>query len=217
MEMTQLPEPEATLADLMTVLRVVHQGGQWATQQAHEIFDQWGAEPEPYLFGDMVRFRMKRYLDKAGQEVEDDLTWERQELRNNGIFLKYGKYRIRIWKAERGGYLPDMGTASTARLRYCRQLELPLGLGEVPPDGPYNLVVLWSVDHNYNLRDMRLVCPKAGQGSPTAIDEYWNVQIPDPITSLSPPAPVVEEAEDVDDLDHIQPLDLPQTGPESAE
>jgi hypothetical protein len=214
-----LPEPEPTLEDLSPVLREIYQALQHGAQQGREVFELWGYDPEAYLFGDMVRFHAGRFLDRAGLKVRDDISFRRHEIRNNGLFLTLSKYRLKIWKADRHGSLPDPGV-SMARVSYCRQLHLPFAWTDAGAalEGPFNLIVLWSCDSNRNIHEVRLVCPAASPASPTAIDEYWNVVVPDPVTTIRPAVAAPEPAAEVevDDLD-IAPLDLPETGTDAEE
>lgn len=176
---------ETVLKDLRPLFPLLYEALEVGAQAAREYFDELCKPIEPYLAADIARYHAREFLLERGQAVSD-LRYKNTP--NIGLYLEYGKYRIRIWKTS-DGYLPYPGTSRSKEL-FLRQITLDdvLGLGI---EERLNLVVLWDVDSEYRLKYVKLVCPK--KKTVGRIEALWSYVIPHPAYGVQEPQVWTEE------------------------
>ena len=113
----------------------------------------------------LVRLHVKSGLVGYGFDCRD--------IPNTGIFFTYGRYPIRILKADEGE-LPVPGHSRKRQDFYgqARSLELFPRRTQQQTDGP-NLVYLWDVNADYFVDSLKLICPKAGGGTRGSVETHW--------------------------------------------
>ncbi len=218
MKNTSIPEPDVVLEELSPVLPFIYRGMEGAIQQTRDFFPE-GKPVDAALAPNLVRYYMKVYVDEkspAESQLSVRNQFSRQPLPNNGLFLHFGSYQIRILKADEGE-VPLPGP-SRARRRFYQQT-LPDWAeiaGEDRPN-PVNLVIIWDVNSQYALNDLSIACPKDVEDGRGAVELHWRADIPHPAsTQVSDTDSRAQDtdAEDIDDLD-LTPKEPPTTGTES--
>ena len=187
------------------MLPFIYAGVEAAIEQTRDFFPE--EKPvDAALAPNLVRYYVKEYIDsKSPANSQPSISYEfnRESLPNNGLFVHFGPYRIRILKADEGD-LPLPGP-SRARRRFYQQT-LPLWAevsGEDKPN-PVNLVVLWDVNSEYVLNDLSIACPKDVGESHGSVQCHWRAEISHPaLTQANDADSLVQDmdAGNVDDLD----------------
>ncbi len=139
----------------------------------------------------MVRLHVKSGLAGLGFDCRD--------IPNTGLFFTYGKYPVKIFKADEGE-LPVPGQSRKTQDYYGQEHSLQLFPQETQQqtDGP-NLIYLWDVNDDYFVDSLKLICPKAGGGTRGSVAIHWED------TLLSPKQWAREQGER--DLNGIQVLE----------
>ncbi len=166
--MQNVPEPKAVLEDLSRLVPVIYDALESSLHYTREYFSERNQKVDPYLAPGLVRYNAKLYLRATGQSAED--YFDLGTMANNGLLLTYGRYRIRILKSDDGD-LPAPGP-SKAKQAFYHQLPLIFSSGK-DDDDPINLVAVWDVTSDYRLREISLVCPKAGNTSRSSVEKHW--------------------------------------------
>lgn len=178
-----------TLAELAPVIAILFPAIEAAVHESRDFFPE-DSPVDAALFPNLVRYFVKVSLNARGLvAVEEDQPLIKHEiLPNNGLYLEYGRRRIRIRKADHGG----IPIASSGSLRdFYEQDSLFADAIEFQ-----NLILLW--DSVNGVVELKLACPKTRDG-----DIHWLEPVPHPAeTHEATPA---EEAE-VFDL----PISLPE-------
>ena len=205
MNTTNTPTDEIVLRDLTLLTPVVHRALESATLQTREFFDEMGKPINLSLAPCLVRYFAKEFLDGAGHQVveeEEEVEYQRQSLANNGLLLHCSRYWIRILKADQDG-LPAAGPSGAKQAFYAQQLPLRFLDSEGVDEQPHriNLVILWHVDHLYNLTKFSIAYPKAA--SETRSEVHWHVDIPHPIHTMMSNGSVGSGDDIVDDLEIV--------------
>ena len=96
-----------------------------------------------------------------------------RDIPNTGIFFTYGRYPIRILKADEGE-LPVPGHSRKRQAFYGQapSLELFPRKTQRQTDGP-NLIYLWDVNADYFVDSLKLICPKAGGDTKGSVETHW--------------------------------------------
>jgi hypothetical protein len=164
----------AVLADISQIVPYIYESLERAIMDSTGFFPQ-GEPVDPFLFPNLVRYYAHRYLADAPKEI-DGFVIER--LSNNGLFLVFGGYHIRVWKADEG-QLPAAGN-SERRLEFFEQPELFPGMRLL------KLAIIWDTTNRGTLKNLMLVCPK-GDGNPSTEtgQAHWQIEIPHPAMSVA--------------------------------
>lgn len=204
-----LPDPAVILKATAPATSLIYEALENGFQQTRTFFDGMGKPINRFLFPNLVRYFVKEHLTSAGQDVIEEEETEVQSLEmaniaNNGLFMVFGGYQIRILKADRGG-LPHPGHSRAKRGFYAQQSSFfPLLNGELRVTS-LNLVVLWDNLLNHSLAALRMVCPKDCSGDPLTIDVYFNEAIPHPATLAKPKSSEAARiGRELDDLDEME-------------
>jgi hypothetical protein len=111
-----------------------------------------------------TRYLCKKYL--ASQSVlaedEEDSSFEMGQVSNCGLCLNGSRSQLRILKATVNG-IPK-ATSGARSLFYCSNqyllpFEAPIGALQ-PSETPLSLIVLWSLDGDFQFKGMEIACPK---------------------------------------------------------
>lgn len=180
-------QSSAVLEEIRVIAPYVYAALERAIAESTAFFSD-GETVDPFLFPNLVRYYAHKYLEDAPKEVDGFLV---ERLSNNGIFLKFGGYLIRVWKADEG-QLPAPGN-SDGRLNFFEQPELFPGMRLL------KLAIIWDTTSKGTLRNLMLVCPK-GDGNPSSEigQAHWQIEIPHPavaVTATSNLEPIVEDLE----------------------
>ena len=200
--MPSVPSPQVALEDLSQFIPILFDAVEAATAYARDFFEKRVERVDPFFTPGLVRYITKQRLKAAGQTAEEEDSFNVGVMANNGLLLTYGPYRIRILKAD-GGDLPVAGP-SKARQAFYHQFSLGLP-GEEQWD-KVNLVVLWDVDREYQLKELLLACPKGGGTSKSSIEKHWICPIPHPIADVAAAPIRTPGATEI-----VTPADLPIT------
>jgi hypothetical protein len=189
-----IPGPEETLAQLGPLIPPLYRSIEASVQEARNFFDDRGEDIDPFLFPCLVRYHAKLLLEKTGQAAD----YELDDLANNGLYLRFAGYQIRILKSD-NGRLPVPGPSRPKQEFYNQQLEFDFmnSGSDQSHQNLLNLVVLWEVSGLRNLEKLVLVCPKAGSTTRDSVEQHWEIQIPHPAQSQEP-GQLVESVEDLE-------------------
>lgn len=190
--------PNHTL--LILLYRLIEEG----TVAANSFFDDQpdSPPPDPFLYPGIVRWHIARALDGLN---DTSITYERTELPNNGIEVRYAGQRIKVFKSTPEGELPAPGSSIARQGFYQWSL-----FGD--DEQPTNLVVMWEVDSSYNLNSVQLVCPRADGPVWKPGQQDWAITLPHPASIQM----VSEVAESEDLYYEHQGLDIEEgTGTEN--
>ncbi len=168
---------EETLLRLTPLIQSLYHALEAATQEARLYFDQRKEPADPFLFPCLVRYHAKLILNEAGQNA----NYELDDLANNGLYLRYAGFQIRVLKSD-NGRLPVPGASKQKQEFYNQQLSFGfMEANSGNPENPIlNLVVLWDVTSRQNLEPLILACPKAGSETRESVEEHWQIEIPHP-------------------------------------
>jgi hypothetical protein len=191
--MTILPDPETELQTLALLEPVLREAFETGTELACQYFEAEGLEIDRALYPEIVRYRVKQFLDTQHlHATDDDESYSRDPVRRNGLSLVYQNRRYRIWKAD-GDLIPSPGSSVARQSFLSQQTEMFLGSDGALRELQMNLVVLWNVDQNYRFRQFHLVYPAEWDGQ--RVRTHWTVQVP--MTALPrTAAPVSATADD---------------------
>ena len=197
MEITNpiFPSREIVRADIDPLLPILRQLLDDAASRARE-YPQMNLERRDLCFmSHLVRLHVKSGLVGLGFDCRD--------MANTGLFFTYGRYPIRVLKADEGE-LPVPGQSQKRQNYYeqGRSLELFPRETQQQAYGP-NLIILWDANADYFVDSLKLICPKAGGDTKASVEIHWQDII------LSPRQWAHEQGEEdrrEDDLDEIRPL-----------
>lgn len=196
--MQSVPGPKTVLEDISRLIPVIYDAFEASLNSTREYFEERNQAVDPYLAPSLVRYNTKLYLREAGQTAED--IFDLGTMANNGLLLTYGKYKLRILKADDGD-IPAPGPSKIKQAFYNQELPFVFSSGTEENDAPLNLVLVWDVANDYRLRGLSLVCPKAGNTSRSSVEKHWVWPLAMPIFSTATP--------DVGGSDAGVPEDLP--------
>lgn len=201
------PDPTEVMEALGGPLALIYEGMEASTLHAREYFDAEDREIDWTLAPCLVRSHLKHFLTQKGQRVEE---LEAERLANNGLLYRFNEYRIRILKTH-DGTIPVPGR-SKKRQDYFSQVPTQYSLTgwslayrgeEREPETNLNLVVLWDVNHEYDLGDLYLALPKSGKEPYGRVETHWTHVVPHPATGEAANTSAPDE--------HDEPEDLPLT------
>lgn len=192
-------EYEVVARDLSALFPLALEGLEAATQYIHQFFEREKKPIDYSLAPNMVRWRVKDYLQERVALLED---CEQEDIANNGLSVRYKQYHVRIWKAPLGDEPPGVPSTgrSAAKDRFLSQ-QRHFQLRFLEPERiSTNIAILWTVNANYELDKLYLACPKKAKFQNKLDDWAW-------IWPIDPEAafPVLESTEPHQD----QGLDLP--------
>lgn len=114
----KVPGPEETLAQLAPLIPPLDRSIEAAIQEARSFFDGREVNVDPFLFPCLVRYHAKLLLEEVGQTAD----YELDDLANNGLYLRFAGYQIRILKSD-NGKLPVPGPSKPKQEFYNQQLK----------------------------------------------------------------------------------------------
>lgn len=218
--MTTVPDPVVVMQDLEPFFLLLHPALEYGTFKARVYFEGDGLPIDRSFAPHFVRYWTKQELNKHGQNVlnEEEVDFELEQVNNNGLFVVFKDYQIRILKSVNHG-LPVPGHSRRRQDFYNQQTSFGFNLvsGESSPSKP-NLVILWDVDDDYNLKDLILACPKEGGTTRASVKEHWIHPVPLPVLLIKSSLEGQLVQDEVKDSDLPISLDkLTDTGTEDAE
>ena len=198
-----IPSAAEALEELEPLIPVIFGALENAVFETQEYFETRKERHDPYLAPCLVRHTTKRFLTTASFQGPTDgpsIRFALEDIANNGLCIMFGRFRIRILKADEGD-LPE--PTSHARREFYEQLAMPLptsGGGALSSNSRVNLVVLWDFDRSHDLDGLTLVCPRAGSHDDPS-RSYWRLELPHPVESARADPADSDDIDDIDDLD----------------
>ena len=164
-ESSHFPSHDIVRADVDPLLPVLRQLLDDAAGKAREYPQENLQRRDLCFMSHLVRLHVKSEL--VG------LSFDCRNIPNTGIFFTYGRYPIRVLKADEGE-LPVPGKSRKRQDFYGQAPSLELFPLETQrqTDGP-NLVYLWDVNKGYFVDSLKLICPKAGGGTKGSVETHW--------------------------------------------
>ena len=162
-----------TIKALENVPQLLYDAFEVGAQNVQEYFKN--KKTDSFLSPNIMRFVVKSYIKDSLWKVSGLKV---KDVPNNGIYLLYKNYHIRVWKhSTRYNELPTTG-GSYAKDNFLRQqISFPFSSEEKPIN---NLVVLWETDSQYQLKGLRLSQPRKCTIL-EAIKAEWSVGLDHPV------------------------------------
>lgn len=185
-------EPDIVLSDLTLLYPRIYIIVEQAISTAKDYFITKNSEVDRYLFATIVRNEIKQALDFLSNDPELlNNGYSRKELQNNGLEIYYANYNIKILKSQQG-YIPSAGK-SIAKQNFFYQPSLPFMEEQI-----VNLVIIWDVNLENELAELRLACPRQSMNYPETTLQHWSINIPSSISSTENITYFDEPVEDLD-------------------
>jgi hypothetical protein len=166
----QIPEPEQVIAEIADLVPITYSALEVGVFEARRYFEERRDEYEPHLFSALVRHSAKKHFRSRNLRAEYEIL----DLANNGLYLVYKGYPIRIRKAYRG----TVAVPGSFALEQFHAQILPLGFTDVIQP---NLFIVWDVyKPSYSLApDLYVACPRKNSARfPDAADLHWQWKLP---------------------------------------
>jgi hypothetical protein len=171
-----LETPEPALADLEAVLPETIRALEHGLQEARAYFDKNPVRFDAAAFSILVRLHAREYLHKKSLDTSE-IEIERVNL--CGLWLKLGRYEIKIWKISPDDLQKGLESEN-------RRIETQLLLMDGDePIRAYGLAIYWSSDALRHLGDVYLV--HQAYDDPRCFEWIWSRLLQHP----------ADEAEDV--------------------
>jgi hypothetical protein len=184
--------PDQVLNDLSDIHPRISQAIEGAIAQARAFFEEKSRQFDVWLFSHMVRNETKEALQRMGQTLIQG-GFEQKEMALSGLEFTFGVYCIKILKGK-DGMLPAVGR-SRAKREFFYQPSLLEQIGDYIR--PLNLVIIWNIDTNYNLVELRLACPRSAKSYPDNSSEHWSISIPPASATIIVKRPFDDPVEDL--------------------
>jgi len=161
---------------------------------AKKYFDDLNTPVEVYTLYQLIRFNTKRLLkQKRDMELKDD--YEMGDLSNNGLVGTCRGRNVRILKAYNGG-LPLVSSEDKARY-LSQQLTFIIGESMRLPTG-FNVVFVWDLSDRYELKPVRMCCPKRAERYRGILSAYYNEELPHPAEIIKAMPEIADEIRDIE-------------------
>lgn len=197
--MLNVPAIETVLGKLSGILPRIWSAVDFGTSEASEFFLSRGLEIDPWVASGLVRYFA---LGELGKLVPKDKQPDRinpinlETLPNNGIYMHYSGYHIRILKCSSGG-IPYPGRSNSRQAFYQQCFNFyDMGL---------NILILWDVTPPYTLNTLYIACPKDSATYKEPIPTHWEMPIPDKYLFGTEAEMAAEETRDLSILSFIEP------------
>lgn len=195
MIITTYPSPEVVLNELDWILPRLSRILEGSAVEALDYFTGRNETPEIGFFAHHFRYNAKRTLEGlflADLDLVDrDVSVE--ELPSSGLELSLGRYKVKVLKGKEG-LLPPVGRSITKRQFFDQPTLIEIG---VDSDSALNLVITWDVDSNYELTELRLVCPRSPRYFPYNSSDHWSVILPPVVDIITVTEPFDDPVEDL--------------------
>ena len=178
-----------------------------SASQARDFFLLVDGHVDLSVHAAWTRYLCKKYL--ASQSVlaedEEDSSFEMGQVPNCGLCLNGSRSQLRILKATVNG-VPKATSDARSRFYCSNQYLLPFDAPEgalTTAETTLSLIVLWSLDSDFQFKGMEIVCPKREREDGTVechwIEDWQAAKGSNPITQAQPTSVG-------SDLDEIKPL-----------
>jgi len=161
-----LIDPDLVVSDLELVLPEIIRGLEHGLQEARAYFDAKPVRFDASAFSILTRLHARDYLRKKSL---DTTAIEIERVNLCGLWLKLGKYQVKVWKI--GSDDLKKGLQSEAYGRSQMELEL-----DGAPLSGYGLAVYWLADPLHHLSSVHLV--HQIHDDPRCFEWIWNRPIP---------------------------------------
>ena len=198
---TKIPTFEAELKRLGPILPLISDALSYGMSQMHRHFERIASAVDHDLAPHLVRYHAKRFLCERGYLAED---LEILDIPNNGLSIRYRGGAVRIWKGDDHS-LPLPGS-SGSKLAFLSQ---QLGFGFLGPDAQPltpNVMLLWSVNREYEVDALYLSLPAEAGRKPQYTHAHWTEPIP-PAALIAPQATQEPDAPQGGDRLNLELLD----------
>lgn len=154
MKLTNPGDPEQILNSLSDLHPRISQIMEASIADARGYFEINNKPYDVWLFSHLVRSKAREGLGRIGQTDIDLITdgFFTKDLAFSGLEFNYRNYRIKILKGK-DGLLPSVGRSRAKREFFYQR---PLWVIEDEGEAPLNLIIVWNIDTNYNLIELRV-------------------------------------------------------------
>lgn len=189
------PSFEQDFDELAPFYIQLYGGLEESVRLAKKYFEDLKTSIEIYLLNDLIRFNTKRLLkEKKGINLEED-DYEMGELSNNGLVGTCKGHSIRILKSYRG----DLPLAnSDDKTRYFNQ-QLSFIIGEsMSPTDRLNVIFGWDLSNAYELKPLRMCCPKYAERYRGILSVYYDKLLPHPAEIVKARPEIADEIREIE-------------------
>lgn len=185
---TTHPTPQFVVQNYRSVLRRVVDALRKGTLHARWYFDEMDEEIDKALAPALVRKGAKRELILSGTAVQDEddaalaTNGEVEFLSNLGLAVTAEGIRFRVLRSDEGT-VPVPGPSRARQAFYKQQAYFPgwaalmaEAMASIPaiPSEVTNCVLHWETDDEYNLTNVYLALPLAGETTRESVVLLWN-------------------------------------------
>ena len=172
-----VPPPDIVCDLLRPALQRVWIAIETGIQRTVEFFAQLDRSADASLAPNLVRFLAKQSLDENDLPASIVEEFEREELGNNGLLVRFGDHQLRILKSDAGR--PPVPGRSEAKQDFYQQSLLDVGIADLEaPIKPLRVLVLWdALPGTYAFEGMSVVLPEAGGETRPSVRWHWQRQL----------------------------------------
>jgi hypothetical protein len=197
----------SVITEYKPLFDLIEQALRDSASQARDFFLLVDGPVDLSVHAAWTRYLCKRHL--ASQSVfaedEEDSSFEMGKIPNCGLCLNGSRSQIRILKATVNG-VPKATSDARSRFYCSNQYLLPFDAPKgsiLPAETPLSLIVLWSLDSEFQFKGMEIACPKKEREDGSVechwIEDWQGARVSASIAQISP-TPLGA------DLDEIKPL-----------
>jgi hypothetical protein len=178
---SSVPSPTETIRDLGSRLPTIVAALRFGARKTKEFFDREhkNRPVDRYLAPNLLRFFAKKFLLAVGQlvvdEEDEDQALDFQHVANNGLFLRCGRYLIRIRKSDDGD-VPGPGNSESRQHYYQQIIPEAFAAGDDPAE--VNLLIAWDTIAPFTIYEVILACPRHAKASKSSVMLHWRHVIP---------------------------------------
>jgi hypothetical protein len=165
----ELVNPAQATADLEPILPEIIRALEHGLQEARAYFDSTSVRFDAAAFAVLVRLHAREYLRKKSLDASDI---EVEQVSLCGLWLKLGKYQIKIWKIGAS----DLRKGLQSEAYEAAQTEL---FQDDAPLRGFGLAIFWMADELRHLGEVFLVHQL--RDDPRCFEWIWSKAVPHPV------------------------------------
>jgi hypothetical protein len=162
---------------------------------AKKYFEDLKTSIEVYLLNQLIRFNTKRLLNRKRDINLKEDDYEMGDLSNNGLVGTCRGHNVRILKSYNSG-LPLANSYDKTKY-FNQQLTFIIGESMLLPTG-LNVVFVWDLSDKYELKPLRMCCPKYAERYRGILSTYYDEVLPHPAEIIKARPEIVDEIKDIE-------------------
>lgn len=190
-----IPSFERDFGELASFYIQLYGGLEDSVPLAKKYFEDFKTSIDVYLLNQLIRFNTKRFLKlKRGINLKEE-NYEMGDLSNNGLVGTCKGHNVRILKSYKGD-LPLVNSHAKAEY-FSQQLSFIIRESMSPPTG-LNIVFVWELSDKYELKPLRMCCPKYAEKYSGILSVYYDEVLLHPAEIIKARPEIVDEIKDIE-------------------